>query len=152
MPPIQPILRASLGSTSASNGHTLFVRPIRKLIIEYCEQWGSSDGMRRFVASASGVEKLARNNPSVEFIVRRRPNRHPVVRGLYVNNRDKVVCVRNLEPSAIEQKVQLVLDASGDKLRREKGHPVKSTTESVRGIYSPFHTPWHGAENLGRLR
>lgn len=52
---------------------------------------------------------------------------------LTVNNRDKVICVRNLEPAAIAQKVRLLLDSSGDKLKLEKGHPVKSTTESVRG-------------------
>lgn len=91
-----------------------------------------------------------------------------------VNNRDKVICVRNLEPQEIADKVQLLLDSSGDKLKLEKGHPVKSTTESVRGkpmimsyqiiadrpltllhslgIYSPFHTPWKGAENLGKIR
>lgn len=52
-----------------------------------------------------------------------------------VNNRDKVICVRNLEPSSIAQKVQLLLDSSGDKLKLEKGHPVKSTTQSVRGKF-----------------
>lgn len=41
--------------------------------------------------------------------------------------------MRNLEPDAIASKVQLLLDSSGDKLKLEKGHPVKSTTESVRG-------------------
>ena len=50
-----------------------------------------------------------------------------------VNNRDKVICVRNLEPTEIASKVKLLLDSSGDKLKLEKGHPVKSTTESVRG-------------------
>lgn len=41
--------------------------------------------------------------------------------------------MRNLEPEDIASKVQLLLDSSGDKLKLEKGHPVKSTTESVRG-------------------
>lgn len=49
--------------------------------------------------------------------------------------------MRNLEPSEIAQKVKLLLDSSGDKLKLEKGHPVKSTTESVRGEESsrPVH-------------
>ena len=96
MPAIAPLLRASVGSTVASNGHTSFVRPIRKLVIEYCERWTSSTGIRSFIAATSSnrlrtsgsssppcLETLARDHPSVEFIVRRRPHRHPVLRGLY---------------------------------------------------------------------
>lgn len=40
--------------------------------------------MRRFIASEKdGIAKFAKANPSVEVIVKKRPFRHPVVRGLY---------------------------------------------------------------------
>jgi len=51
--------------------------------------------------------------------------------------------VRNLEPQDIAEKVQLLLDSSGDKLKLEKGHPVKSTTESVRGELILYNTDSH---------
>jgi large subunit ribosomal protein L43 len=154
MPPVPPLLRASLPATRPANGYGSMQRSCKKVVLEYCDTWGSNDGMRRFILNkAIGPEAIARSNPSVEFVVRRRPFKHPVVRGLYrardyqlafkvslltarliaVNNRDKVICVRNLEPVSIAQKIQLVLDSSGEKLRPEKGHPVKSINESVRG-------------------
>lgn len=149
-------MRASLGSTRPVNGFANFRLPCKKLVVEYCEVWGSNDGMRRFIAGeGQGIAKFARENPGVEFIVKKRPFKHPLLRGLYrectlseleedcclllslvyysVNNRDKVICVRNMEPAEIAQKLKLLLDSSGDKLKLEKGHPVKSTTESVRG-------------------
>ena len=175
MPPsaATTLLRASLPATRAAPGHipSNFSLPCRKLVVEYCETWGSSSGMRSLIRGESSREEgatvesrlsqFARRNPGVEFVLKRRPYRHPVVRGLYrgcsvpangkrvrgchtdsvallpaVNKRDKVICVRNLDPAAIAGKIQLLLDSSGEKLRLEKGHPVKSTTESVRGGWS----------------
>lgn len=60
-----------------------------------------------------------------------------------VNGRDKVVCTRNMTPSEISQKVQLLRDSSGAKMKNLTKKPVISTTESVRGIWSPFHTNPH---------
>lgn len=45
-----------------------------------------------------------------------------------------------MEPAEIAQKLKLLLDSSGDKLKLEKGHPVKSTTESVRGKNLPLNS------------
>lgn len=56
-----------------------------------------------------------------------------------MNGRDKVVCVRNLPPSSIAAKAQLLLDSSGAKITSLKRPTVESTTESVRGIWSAFH-------------
>jgi large subunit ribosomal protein L43 len=60
-----------------------------------------------------------------------------------VNGREKVICVRNMEPYEIKQKVQLLKDSSGAKLKNLAKRPVISTTESDRGIWSPFHTNPH---------
>merc|ERR1712193_283477 len=67
-----------------------------------------------------------------------RPNKHPVVTGHYINGRTKPVCVRNLSPYEILEKVELLRDASGEKLTKTN-KAVTSTKDSVRGIWSPFH-------------
>jgi large subunit ribosomal protein L43 len=56
-----------------------------------------------------------------------------------VNDRDKVICLRGFEVNGIEQKVQLLLDASGAKIKSLKRETVKSTTEAARGIWSGLH-------------
>lgn len=149
------ILRRGL-SVPLSNGHTSFILPCKKLIFEYSEVWGSNGGLKDFLAK--DVVALAEANPGVECVVRRRENKHPVVRGVYgaplrslaspaaeltvrlVNGRSKEICLRNLTSPAVAIKVQLLLDASGQKIAKLKRPKVESTTESVRGIWSPFHT------------
>lgn len=81
---------------------------------------------------------FAKANPQIEIRVSPRPRKHPVVRGVYINGREKAICVRNLEPDQIAQKVALLREASGEKLKRIN-KPVKSLNESVRGIWSPYH-------------
>lgn len=60
-----------------------------------------------------------------------------------VNGRDKVICTRNLTTGEINSKVQLLRDSSGDKIKNLTKRPVISTTESVRGIWSPFNSHPH---------
>jgi large subunit ribosomal protein L43 len=79
-------------------------------------------------------------HPQIEIRVSPRPNRHPIIRGLYINGREKTICVRNLEREQVLQKAELLRDASGAQLRRVKGgRMVTSLNESVRGIWSPMH-------------
>lgn len=82
---------------------------------------------------------FARANPQIEIHVSPRPRKHPVVRGHYINGREKAICVRNLQKEQVLAKTELLRDASGEKLKREN-KPVKSLNDSVRGIWSPFHT------------
>lgn len=56
-----------------------------------------------------------------------------------VNGRDKVIGLKGFETGTVEQKVQLLLDSSGAKIKPLKGKPVESTTESARGIWSGMH-------------
>jgi large subunit ribosomal protein L43 len=65
-----------------------------------------------------------------------------------VNGREKVICVRNLDPNQIVKKAELLRDASGKKLRRVT-KKVETQNVSVRGIWSPFHThnTLHGRES-----
>ena len=56
-----------------------------------------------------------------------------------MNNRDKVIPLKELEVTAIQKKVQLLLDASGVKIVPLKRRAVESTTEAARGIWSGLH-------------
>ncbi|EEB87051.1 hypothetical protein MPER_15776, partial [Moniliophthora perniciosa FA553] len=74
------ILRAKLGSSPA-NGYTTFLPQIRKLVIEYCDKWPSSQNTRSYILNH--VESLSRQNPHVEVVVRQRPQKEPIIRGFY---------------------------------------------------------------------
>ncbi|TFK76700.1 hypothetical protein BDN72DRAFT_783086, partial [Pluteus cervinus] len=130
------LLRASLRSYPA-NGHVAFIPQIRKLVFEYCDKWPSSAKARTYLLNH--LEPLARQNPHVEVVVRQRNHKEPIVRGFYVNNRDKVIPLNGLEVTGIEQKVRLLLDSSGAKIKPLKRRTVESTTESARGIWSGLH-------------
>lgn len=66
-----------------------------------------------------------------------------MIKGHYINGREKAICVRNLEPEDILKKAMILKDASGEKLKRTK-KPVTSLNESVRGIWSPYHGALRG--------
>jgi large subunit ribosomal protein L43 len=55
------------------------------------------------------------------------------------NDRDKVICLRGFEVNGIQKKVQLLLDASGNKIKSLKRRTVESTSEAARGIWSGVH-------------
>jgi len=81
---------------------------------------------------------FARQNPSIEIQVSPRPHSHPVIKGDYINGKQKAVCVRNLEMEQVLQKAELLRDSSGERNVRTR-EKVRSKNESVRGIWSPFH-------------
>ncbi|KAG2187903.1 hypothetical protein INT44_000653 [Umbelopsis vinacea] len=123
------------------NGVGAYVLQCRKMVFNYCENWGSNKGMINYLKK--DIVEFAKANPQIEVVVEQRPAHHPVIRGEYLNGREKVICVRNMAPFEIKQKVQLLKESSGAKLKNLTKRPVLSTTESVRGIWSPFHTNPH---------
>ncbi|KAI8983401.1 thioredoxin-like protein [Trametes punicea] len=135
-PTLTPFLRAQQSSFPA-NGHGAFIPQIRKLVFEFCDNWASSTNLRTYIHNH--IEQLARENPHVEFVVRRRSHREPLLRGFYINNRDKVICVKGFEVNGIQQKVQLLLDSSGSKIKPLKRETVVSRNEAARGIWSGLH-------------
>ncbi|KAI0762758.1 thioredoxin-like protein [Fomes fomentarius] len=135
-PTLKPFLRAQQHSLPA-NGHGAFIPQIRKLVFEYCDNWASSANLRTYIHNH--LEPLARANPHVEFVVRQRSNREPVIRGFYINNRDKVIGLKDFEVNGIEKKVELLLDSSGAKIKPLKRLTVESRTEATRGIWSGLH-------------
>lgn len=102
--------------------------------------------MREFDANpASSSQFLLHNlpafaaaNPQIEIRVSPRPHKHPVIKGYYINGREKAICVRNLEKDQVLVKTNLLREANGEKNKRTK-KPVTSINDSVRGVWSPYH-------------
>ncbi len=80
-PVLRASLRAPLSSGTAGPSSAAFLLPCRKLVLEYCEVWGSNKGMRDFVATEA--VKLAERYPGVEMVIKRVENRHPHLKGNY---------------------------------------------------------------------
>lgn len=132
-------------SSVLQNGVGAFVLQCKRLSFHYCDWAGSSRGMNSFLRHS--LPGFARSHPQIEIEVSPRPRKHPLVKGHYINGREKSVCVRNLTKDQILQKAELLRDASGEKLKRIT-KPVKSMNESVRGVWSPYHAQ---GENRWRL-
>ncbi|EPS44562.1 hypothetical protein H072_1453 [Dactylellina haptotyla CBS 200.50] len=122
--------------SKAQNGVGAFILQCKRLEFNFCDVGGSSRGMKAFLKTR--LSAFAKENPQVEIVVAPRPHKHPIIRGVYINNREKVVCVRNLEVLQVLQKAELLRDASGVKLKKIN-KPVQSLNDSVRGIWSPYH-------------
>ncbi|KAI0072375.1 hypothetical protein K474DRAFT_1711669 [Panus rudis PR-1116 ss-1] len=135
-PPARPLLRAQLASRPA-NGHVAFIPQIRKLVFEFCNKWPSSANARTYIHNH--LEQLARANPHVEIVVRQRTQKEPIIRGFYMNDREKVIPLNGFEVTGIAKKVQLLLDSSGAKIKPLKRRTIESTTEAARGIWSGLH-------------
>ncbi|KAK5738135.1 39S ribosomal protein L51, mitochondrial [Elasticomyces elasticus] len=129
-------LQALRTIAKSQNGVGAFVLQCKRLDFHYCDWAGSSRGMNAFLKHH--LPLFAAQNPSIEISVSPRPGRHPVIKGQYINGREKAICVRNMEPTEVNKKAELLKTASGEKLRRDR-RPVKSVNESVRGVWSPFH-------------
>ncbi|CEL03496.1 mitochondrial ribosomal protein L43 [Aspergillus pseudodeflectus] len=122
--------------TAARNGVGAFILQCKRLDFHYCDWAGSSRGMVSFLKNH--LTTFAKENPQIEIRISPRPHKHPVIKGHFINGREKAVCVRNLEPEQIFQKANLLKQNSGEKNKRTK-KPVTSINESVRGIWSPYH-------------
>ncbi|KAL9072148.1 MAG: hypothetical protein Q9161_003769 [Pseudevernia consocians] len=132
-------VRAIRTTSTAQNGVGAFILQCKRLDFHYCDKWGSSKGMNTFLRSPL-IASFAKAHPQITIHISPRPNTHPIVRGSYINGREKVICVRNLEKEQILQKVELLRNANGEKVKRVKGGKVVgSLNGSVRGVWDPFH-------------
>ncbi|KAH8928303.1 hypothetical protein BT69DRAFT_1329730 [Atractiella rhizophila] len=111
-----------------------------KLILVYNPKHDSCKQLENFITNPKFLVTIAKQYPEVEFIVRPRTKSiTPFLRGVYSNNRTKMIQVGRLDLMGIREKVKLILDSSGDQLKDYDRATVESQTPSVRGIWSPFH-------------
>ncbi|KAF2276328.1 uncharacterized protein EI97DRAFT_433166 [Westerdykella ornata] len=126
----------STRSNTLQNGVGAFILQCKRLEFHYCDWAGSSRGMNAFIKSY--LPRFAKNHPQIEIVVSPKPRQHPVIVGHFINGKQREVCVKNMKPEGVREQVELLRDASGEKLKRTT-KPVTSINESVRGIWSPFH-------------
>ncbi|WVQ66920.1 uncharacterized protein L199_005111 [Kwoniella botswanensis] len=139
MPRLNSALPA-IPKTYPVQGYRHFLTPLRKLIFDYDAESPSQQGIRSFIKKP--LINLARENPDVEFVVRRlKRGKAAVLRGHYVNGRDKVICVNKLEMDGVSNKVNLLLNSSGAKIKPLKNLTLEAApaSESARGVWSALH-------------
>jgi len=129
--PIKPIPRLPI----LRNGVGAFVLPCKRIIIQYDKNGGSSSGLREFLRTR--LDKYASKHPKIEFKLVEKAG-HPVIKGEYINGREKPICIRNLNVDNVQNKMELLRESSGEQLRFTKSK-VESLNESIRGIWSPLH-------------
>lgn len=124
-----------------------FIPQITKLIFAVDDFAPSQESLRTFIKN--DLTGIADNNKNVEFIIQgvAKGARGSLgvgnggwIKGEYINGRDKVIATNRLDHQYIKQKVQLLLDSSGKKIVPLKNNTIESTNQSVRGIWSPYHT------------
>lgn len=85
-----------------------------------------------------GLPKFAAKHPEIEITVSPRPQKHPTVIAHYINGKTRPVCLRKMDVNQILAKVELLRDSTGE-TNKKVNKPVRSTNDSVRGIWSPYH-------------
>lgn len=132
------VVRVIKQASIARNGVGSYIFPCKKIVLQYCNWGGSSQGLREFLTSKR-LPLLAAKYPYIQFEVVKKSG-HPLLRAQYNNGREKVICVRNLNIDNVENKLQVLKDSSGEILRhRTKNDNVESLNKSVRGVWSPVH-------------
>ncbi|KAK4689606.1 large subunit ribosomal protein L43, partial [Tremellales sp. Uapishka_1] len=140
MPRISFPSSSTLPKTVPVPGYRHFLTPLRKLIFDYQPEAPSQHGVRGYLRNP--LLAMAKANPDVEIVVRRlKRGKAAVIRGHYVNGRDKVICVNGLETNEVVNKVNLLLTSSGAKLKSLKNSTLEAAPggESARGIWSSIH-------------
>lgn len=133
--PVKAIPKASL----ARNGLSSYVRPCYRVSLHYCNWGGSSQGVRDFLTHPSNlVDKFAQNNKDIVFEIVTRKG-HPTLNFYYNNGVETAVDVKNMKVGEVAKKLQEFIRRSGNEPFKYN-HKVLSNNESVRGIWSPFHT------------
>lgn len=136
------VVKAITGRLSiARNGCSeTFIHPCKKITIQYCNWGGSSQGIRDLLTTKGKLDSWAQRYGQIQFEIVKKSG-HPVITGYYNNGRNKPICVKNMKPNEIDKKLQILVDSSGDILRRwTKNDNVRSLNKSIRGVWSPFHS------------
>ncbi|CCE83024.1 Piso0_002798 [Millerozyma farinosa CBS 7064] len=130
--PVKGIAKTAL----SRNGVSSYVLPCHRVVLQYCNWGGSSQGIRDLLKSGQ-LDTIARQRESVVFEIARRSG-HPKLSFKFAHDKSKEVNIANLDKSEIVRKLQDNIQSSGSELFKWN-HKVMSSNESVRGIWSPLH-------------
>lgn len=132
--PVKAIAKTSI----ARNGVGAYVRPCHRVTVNYCNWGGSSNGLRTMLKSGE-LNSLATKNSAVYFDVVKRSG-HPSFTFHYNNDVVKDISIANLSTKEIVEKFEEYSQRAGGELFK-MNQKVVSINDSVRGIWSPLHTP-----------
>ncbi|KAG7666322.1 MRPL51 [[Candida] subhashii] len=132
--PIKAIPKLSV----ARNGVGAFVNPCYKVIVQYCNWGGSSQGLRDVLANKQ-LGKIADQHKGTVFEVTKRSG-SPKLIFHYNNKTQQTVDVARLNEGEVVDKINDYIRRSGNNLFK-CNHKVISNNDSVRGIWSPLYTP-----------
>ena len=118
------------------NGLGAYIMPCHRITVQYCNNGGSSDGIRKVLANGQ-LNELAEKNRRIFFDIIKR-NEHPRLKFFYNTNRTREIEIANMTPKEILGIIHEMAQASGNDLFKWN-HKVISDNESVRGIWSPLH-------------
>ena len=102
---------------------------LRSLLISYCPKGGSSRGVREYAERL--LVPFAEANPQIQIAWHMRPNRHPAVRGYYLQDRSKRLCLRNLSAEQVVERISFLRDSRPVGMR--KNAKEFRTTPSIQG-------------------
>lgn len=132
--PVKAIAKASI----ARNGIGAYIVPCHKISLHYCNWGGSSSGIRSYIQSRH-IENIAKDKSNIFFEVIKRVG-HPSLKFHYNNDVVKEVNIANMDTEAIHKQIKEHSQSSGADLLKFN-HKVMSVNDSIRGIWSPMHTP-----------
>ena len=115
------------------------VRQIQKLVFQYCQYDGSSEGMRQLLSTGQLIN-WCKENPEINVETKVKRGRHPTLSALYLNTNERVVGVKNLSPEKIEGHMDILANSAGKKTTGKYSYrlstPVDSNFPSIQGEWT----------------
>lgn len=94
------------------------VRQLKELLIRYSDYDGSSKGILNWMHQ--NLVGFATANPQLSVVTSIKRNKHPIIRGTYLNGNVKTICIKNQSVEEINEQIL--------HLRNQVGLKVKTST------------------------
>lgn len=79
------------------------VRQCKELLIRYSDRDGSSRGVIEWMKA--NIVRFAESNPEMQIKTEIKRNRHPIIRGVYVNGNNKTICIKNEDVEGVNEQI-----------------------------------------------
>mmetsp|Transcript_19297 Transcript_19297/g.17529 ORF Transcript_19297/g.17529 Transcript_19297/m.17529 type:complete len:132 (-) Transcript_19297:21-416(-) len=119
------------------------VKQLKQLIVRYSDYDGSSRGMIDWIRTK--LVDFATNNPSLIITTEIKRNKHPFLKGIYLNGNDKVICVKNQDSNVIHNYALFLRNQIGRKMAEGYNKPKMTNKPSIQG-------EWHERLDLIDLK